>query len=114
MKKILTLDNIIPAAMLAFLGWVGVQSVTSKEAIASLQQAQLEDQRVNKIVYQFEKVLPKIESQLTTIEKGVQSNALSMNAIRDVQQDSNLRIYCVSTFPVGEKRKDCIDKLIEE
>ena len=48
MKKLLNKDNVLPAVLLAFVSWLGVNAVGSNVAIASLQTSQQEDERVNK------------------------------------------------------------------
>lgn len=100
MKKLLNTENIVPAALLAFVGWLGVNAVGSNEAIASLQSSQQENQRVNEIVYGFNKVLPSIDQQLKTINQEIKSSKKLINDVVEEQKDLKVTVNCMSAYPV--------------
>ncbi len=98
MKKILNKENIIPAALLAFVSWLGVNVVNSDVAIASLQTSQQEDDRVNNLVYEISNTIPKIELQLVSIKNLVNQNMEITQSLSKEQNAINLKMFCNSVF----------------
>tara|TARA_B110000014_G_C20024005_1_gene531418 strand:- start:303 stop:656 length:354 start_codon:yes stop_codon:yes gene_type:complete len=98
MKKLLNKDNVLPAVLLAFVSWLGVNAVGSNVAIASLQTSQQEDERVNKLVYALGDTIPKINAKLDSIQSSVDQTMTLTQTLSREQKDINLRMFCNSLF----------------
>jgi len=98
MKKYLNKENILPAALLAFVSWLGVNAVGSNVAIASLQSSQHENNRVNKLVYAIGDTIPKINAKLDSIHSSVDQNMDLTQTLSREQNAINLRMFCNSVF----------------
>jgi hypothetical protein len=98
MKKVFQKENILPAALLAFVSWLGVNAVSSDVAIASLQTSQHEDDRVNNLVYEISNTIPSINTKLESIESLVNKNMELTQTLSKEQTAINLRMFCNSVF----------------
>lgn len=122
MRKLLTTENIISGILVSTLAWVSLSTISSKEAIASLQTAQVENTRINEVVINFATVMPRVEASLEDIKETVDKQSADITSIKTGQRDAMSRLYCVSTFPVTidddinikneVSRNKCIKQLI--
>jgi len=101
------------------ISWVGATILSNKDAVASLQNRQIEDERVNKIVYELAKDIPTIAANVVIIKDHVTDNTNNLSTIRNTVKVNGIRIYCVAAFPVGndkdteslQKRENCVKNL---
>lgn len=63
-KSLFTPENLVMGVLLGGLAWGGTQIITIKEAQATLVSQQVENSRVNEIVYE---VIPSIQLSLNTL-----------------------------------------------
>ena len=98
MRKILDPINILPAALLAFVSWLGVNAVSSNEAIASLQMSQQENARVNEMVYGLNATISSMNTKLDSIEVTVNKNIALTKSLSKSQDRINLKVLCNSLF----------------
>lgn len=111
------MTTVATTVFIGFLSWVSMTVVNHGEALASINSQQIEDARVNNIVYNLSEVIPTIGQSLEDINKTLDEHTTKIDEIVVNQRDTRVRIYCISTFPdsgdksVYKKREACIDGL---
>lgn len=114
--------TLIGTLLISVIMWVGSEFVVMKESVASFQTKQVENDRINELVYTTNSMLPTINSEVGQIKTIVLSNSSRIDVIAKEQHESNARLYCVSTYPIGgmnsahtenvRLRAHCIEQLI--
>ncbi len=115
MRKVFQKENILPAVALTFVSWLGVSVVSSKVALASLQTSQSETKRVNALVYEINESIPKINSQLNSIEDLVNENMELTKSLSKEQNSMNLKLFCNSVFAdrSSESYTKCVTEIVK-
>jgi hypothetical protein len=60
--RLLTVDNLIAATLSAVMGWLVLSHIDMKTDVATLQVMQVEDKRVNEIVYVMHETLIELRT----------------------------------------------------
>ena len=111
MRRILRSESLIAGALLLFLGWVGVEVISSSTAIASLQVKQSSSDRSNKLVDDMARFVPRLDERLKGIEEGMERTNNIIDDIGVTQSKQNAKLYCLYSYPVKKNTTNGVDDL---